>query len=352
MDTQPALHRLTLADRSMTSHPESSLKGSSPFSRWAQMPQSGTISPSIVSSAASTRSLSLAELRSPGGSYEPSTAPSSLSAEHASFSRYGSFDRGSNASLSLLSSAFDDAEQKGRHGAFGRGPPDWGRASRGSGSFDHPMFPPDEHDSEFAAQGPVSLRPQQSELNPSALEASLSDMSGAHGVKRKASPSLGDTVADEPPPQAVRSRTPGRTTKRTSPGHQAPPTPTTFGSHSTASIHTASYASSNLSLAASSVTSYGTPDPRTGASSVSEDADRRLSQSSYAPSGRHDSSASQSTVASVLQPASQTAGPQAAQPDIGPAKTGRDGGIVAAHIHVCDCCPKKPKKFNNLEELQ
>ena len=127
------------------------------------------------------------------------------------------------------------------------------------------------------------------------------------------------------------------------------------GSHSVSSAHTASYASSNLSLAPSSITSYGTPEhssPSVTSGGVSAGpGSRHNSQSSYSASAGRDSLAPQQSVASA-QTASQCSTSSVQQKEAIPANTGRDGGIVAAPIHVCDCCPKKPKKFNTLEELQ
>jgi hypothetical protein len=57
--------------------------------------------------------------------------------------------------------------------------------------------------------------------------------------------------------------------------------------------------------------------------------------------------AAQATTAS-----SQTPGAVSAAEEFSRGRTGSGGARLQPNVHICDCCPKKPKKFDSLQELQ
>ena len=165
----------------------------------------------------------------------------------------------------------------------------------------------------------------------------------AAGIKRRAS---------SPPPEATRedrSTTGGNTVYHQRP---APPVPhfqmprSSFSPGSSFSQRNASFASSYGFSTASSMTSYS-EDWRFSPGALSPSADVELGPIPPYAASR---SLNPSPRGSLSRPHHQQSLSGNEQPHI--RKMSMDSVHSVFSAHICECCPKKPKKFDNEEELR
>lgn len=306
-----------------------------PVSRWVSSPQSANISPGQLSSAASTRSYMA--FRSPSCD---SNAPSSAidSERYAHVRNCGR--RSGSGSIN-----FDDALRL---------------ASRSNrGSYDQSVFA--DQDTDFPMEETGGMR--QLRIDDRTPPGSEGHSPGSKlGVKRK--PSREALRDDKAPLQAANlsndlhhRRASGHLCPtRASPVHRFQPAHGSVSSTSSASIRNGSYASSaGLSAGGSSMTSMSSYD-RLSSGGISPSSELDLGHDSpYMTSVNLDpsprSSLSKSHQRSLSE--SKQPGPASARKMSGDAaNVSRHGASKLQGVFICECCPKKPKRFDSEEELE
>lgn len=305
-----------------------------PVSRWVSSPQSANISPGQLSSAASTRSYM--DFRSPSCD---SNAPSSA----IELDRYAHMRNYSQRSGSG-SINFEDSLRLAN------------RSNRGS--YDQSVFP--EQDTDFPMEETGGMR--QLHLDDRTPPGSEGHSPGSKlGVKRK--PSREALRDDKAPLQAANlsndlyhRRAPGHLCPTRSPVHRFQPAHGSVSSTSSASIRNGSYASSTgLSAGGSSMTSISSYD-RLSSGGISPSSELDLGHDSpYITSVNLDPSprSSLSTAHQRSLSESKQSGTASTRKMSGDAANlSKHGGSKLQGVFICECCPKKPKRFDSEEELE
>lgn len=318
---------------SISEGPLSSLE---PLSRWANSPQSAGASPGHIPSATSAKSYM--EFRSP--SYDSSAPSSAIDSERYSHMRGGSRRSGSGSLLN-----FDDTSSL---------------ASRSNrGSCDQSLSA--EPDTDFPMEETGGMR--QLNIDDRTPPGSESHSPGSKlGVKRRASrEALRDDKASVNTSaisnDLYHRRASGHlSATRASPVNRFQQHHGSVSSTSSASIRNGSYASSaGLSAGGSSMTSMSSYD--------------RLSPGGLSPSSELDLGHESPYITSVtLDPSPRVSLSRAHQRALSESKQSGasatrkmpgDATNLAKHsasklqgVFICECCPKKPKKFDSQEELR
>ena len=252
------------------------------------------------------------------------------------------------------SPTFDAEPQPHRFGSIStQGALDEGLASHHHrGSYDHSIF----SESEVEESGMRDLN-----INDRSPAGSEEYQTGPKaGLKRRASSPPSDAARDDRPTGSGHTdlyhrRSAQMLVSRNSPATRYPAHQGSLSSASSLSQRTASFASSYGFSAASSLTSYG--------------GDQRLSPSALSPSAEADlgpvlpyaanRSLNPSPRASLSRPHHQRGFSENEHPHIRKMSTDSllqsrqnsvSGRLPGAYI--CECCPKKPKKFDSEEELR
>lgn len=144
-------------------------------------------------------------------------------------------------------------------------------------------------------------------------------------------------------------------TNLSSPNNRYQPNHGSVSSASSASLRTGSYASSTgLSLGGSSMTSISSYDYQSRAVSPTSDIDPTQENSYRTSSARGSlSSAPPARSQDTRHPTEQKITvPAHKRPVPSSLSSTKSGATRIGGLHICECCPKKPKKFDNLEDLQ
>ncbi|KAI9871214.1 MAG: hypothetical protein M1830_003193 [Pleopsidium flavum] len=312
---------------------DGSLSSLDPVSRWVSNPQSAGVSPGHTSSATSTKSYM--DFRSP--SYDSNAPSSAIDSERYGHVRSSSRRSGSGSILN-----FDDTSSL---------------ASRSNrGSYDQNLFP--EPDTDFPMEETGGMR--QLHIDDRTPPGSESHSPGSKlGVKRRASR---EAMRDDKSPMTTSTisndlfqrRASGHlSATRASPVHRFQPTHGSVSSTSSASMRNGSYASSTgLSAGGSSMTSMSSYD--------------RLSPGGTSPSSELDLGHDSPYITSVtLDPSPRVSLSRvhhqralSESKQSGAASARKMSGDATKHsasklqgVFICECCPKKPKKFDSLDEL-
>lgn len=344
---------------------ESPFKPGSPFSNYGESPRSRAISPSLISSAASAKSYM--DFRSPT---QDNSAPLSAVDRYAHQQRHYSSPniprqthsrRSESGSIFLNYDESADSsiksERESQHPIGGIK-----RASQDQSVFSEPDsadFPMED----TGASNTTALRQLHLEdrTPPASFEASPSyyfaSDSKSSGMKRGAS---------SPPPEASRGdKVPTHSmgpsylaaNNRGSPIARYAQPHGSISSVSSQGHHNGSYASSALSAGNSSITSISSHE-RLSPRAVSPSSEHHPNiknegpyynqqpmnlspQDTFPPTHQRTPSDPQSAAAIARKMSSD---PQAQRKPSAPS--------LQAHVHICGCCPKKPKKFDTLEELR
>lgn len=376
------LKSLSISEGSRGQAPESPLKKGSPFSAYADSPRSRGISPSLVSSATSAKSSM--DFRSPTSTTDSSVPSSAIDPYPAPKRHYSSpniprhHHSHRSGSESVFSNRDEPAESliKSEH-ASGPGMPT--RGSHDQSAFLEPDpcagdFPMEDLGASNTVTASTALRhlhlddrtppngydpAVSTSYHPSPFSASDSRIKG---MKRGAS---------SPPPEASRGdKVPlhsvaGSNTSShlTSTSRQSPINPYSlphgsFSSASSVGFRNGSYASSTgLSVGASSITSMSSSHERLSPRGLSPSSEyqQHVQNSQYPaqaplnPSPRESSHRTHQRTSSDSKSAAAIARKMS---NDSPAQRKGSAPSLQAHVHMCTCCPKKPKKFDTLEELR
>lgn len=133
--------------------------------------------------------------------------------------------------------------------------------------------------------------------------------------------------------------------------------PGSVSSASSSGLRSGSYASSNGLSVGSSITSISSHD-RLSPGGISPSSEQQHSgrDSPYVSSLPLNSSSQDSLSRSQQRPPPESkstaviARKMSGQPSAPPKHSGAPK--IQAHVHICECCPKKPKKFDTLQELK
>ena len=336
-----------MSDGSLSASSDSPFKAGSPFSKYGDSPQSAVVSPGLLSSATSAKSYM--EFRSP--TYDGSGQSSAIEPERFSQIRPASQRSGSG---SVATNLDDGASNFG--GLSSRGSYDQGMTLS---TFSEPDtdFPIDE----TGALRHLHLEDRASNRTPPSLESHpYSPSSRRLGMKRRASsPPPEPSRDDKAPLHSVGSSS--ELYQRHTSSHLSANL-NRFSQHhgsvsSTASsgLRNSSYASSGgLSHGGSSITSFSSherlsprgisplPDQHTGRDSP------YVTSISLNPSPRESLSRPHQRTSSESKPSGSR---KMSSDSTGQGKL-HNAPKLQANVHICECCPKKPKKFDSLEELQ
>lgn len=361
------LKSLSISEGTMNSYPNSPLKREPLSSRSAESPRSRAISPSLLSSAASAKSFM--DWRSP--TWESSTPPSAGSETHSRGpqSRLGSFSsqyqqqqqqRHQSRRRSVFSSHDESAAgsllSDGASRGCKRGSQDQSTTLQDSDSTTD--FPYMEETGamrqlDLEDRAPLSLDPALQQYSASPVITSDSRL----GMKRRASSPPPDSSHDDKAPlHSVGSSNSDlyqRHTQAVHPPNRASPVnrfagqPASASSASSTALRNGSYASS------------------TGMSSLSPNHDRPSPTSEYPYPPPHperdspymtshpspQSSLSHSHPHATAEKPSAAASRKMSGDTPAPRKQNNPPNIQAP-MHICKCCPKKPKKFETVEDLR
>ncbi|KAL1960237.1 hypothetical protein VTO42DRAFT_8780 [Malbranchea cinnamomea] len=231
------------------------------------------------------------------------------------------------------------------------------------GSYDQGISP--DSDTDFPMDDAGNLRQHSARDQTASCAEGYSPMS-RQSMKRRASSPRGP-VFDEPAPALHPLSSLGGSdyehrrssgfpfNSGVSPG---PRYQGSISSMSSASLRNGSYASSTgLSVGASSMSSYDRPSP----GGISPTSDLESYGKAFASAGTQKSSINMSTTAGRLSQVYDSTEGKGAQSSVRKASTqSTSGGITTSkhnaprmgRLHICECCPKKPKKFETIEELR
>ena len=348
----PPLKSSSFSDGSFSASSDPPFKVGSPFgSKWRDSPQSAVVSPSLTSNGVSAKGFT--DYRNP--TFDSIKTPSSATdSERFPYMRQAS--RRSDSSGSILVAGFDEG-----------GASVLSKSKRG-GSYDQSPFTNDpDLDSDFPTEETRRMRRLHlDDRTPPSID--VQSPNSRLGTKRKASSPHRDSPRDDKAPLQVAGGTSSELyQRRTSGPHLAnrasPVNPYhhTHGSVSPASsvgLRNGSYASSagrSVGGASSitSISSYGRLSP--GAiSPLSEQHEGRDSHYLLSPSS--ESSLHSFAVLSHQHVTSENKSSAAVARKMSTDNSNRVKQAAApklqANIHMCSCCPKKPKKFDTLEELR
>ena len=230
------------------------------------------------------------------------------------------------------------------------------------GSYDQGMFA--DHDTDFPMEETGGLRQLNIDDRTPPLNAAGHSPLSKHGMKRRASSPPRDAAVDER--QTLHAATShgdlnqrrvvasGAT--RTSPNQRYQhPSHGSVSSTSSAGMRNGSYASSTgLSAAGSSMTSYSSFDRHSpGGVSPSSDVDAAqdspyVTAVSLNPSPHDPLPTSRIRHHSTTPPESKSAARKMS--NLHAAK--QTAGSKIGGLYICECCPKKPKKFDNPDDLR
>ncbi|MCJ1412544.1 hypothetical protein MMC19_006639 [Ptychographa xylographoides] len=341
------LKSTSFSDRSLSTSSESPFKVGSPFgSKWSS-PKSIVVSPpSLISTAASAKSF--ADYRSP--TFDSASTPISAT-DSERFARIRQPSRRSNSNGSILA------------GALGDGGSSAGRTKRGA-SYDQGIFTTESDlDSDFPSEETGGMRQLHLD-DPSTPSIDVQSPNSRLGMKRRASSPPPELTHDSKSPlQTVggtssdlyQRRTSGHlSANRASPVH---PHSATHGSVSPASSGgppNGSYASSaGLSVGGNSgsITSISSHERSPGGiSPLSEQHESRDSQ--YVNTAPFDPTFQNSTPLPLQHLNSDIIAARKMSSDNANHSKHSNAPQLQANIHMCSCCPKKPKKFDTIEELR
>lgn len=362
------LKSLSISEGSRAQAPDSPFKKGSPFSGYGGSPRSRAMSPSLISSAASAKSYM--DFRSPTSTTDSSvprstTEPYPPGPRHYSSPNITRHQHSQRSGSGSVFSNWDESSIKSEHASGARvskrGSEDQSSFSEPDSAGDFAMEEPGVSNTTTAAlrqlhlddQTPATSYEQSIQSHPAPFSPSESRTSG---MKRGAS---------SPPPEASRGdkvplHSVGPTTtinNRQSPFSPYPQPHGSFSPPSSMAYRNGSYASSTgLSAGASSNTSIPSQDrlsPR-GLSPTSE-YQQNIQNAQYPhqqpmnpsphesfPHAHQRTPSDSRSAAAIARKMSNDSTPQ------------RKGSApsLQAHAHMCSCCPKKPKKFDTLEELR
>lgn len=232
------------------------------------------------------------------------------------------------------------------------------------GSYDQNVFSDPEVDFPMEETGKFRQLNIGDPLPPPMLECSSS--LSKQGMKRRASSPPREATKDGKQTlhtatsngDLAQRRTTGHPfTNLTSPNSRYQPSHGSISSASSASLRTGSYASSTgLSLGGSSMTSISSYGHQSRAVSPTSDIDPTQENSYGVTSAR--GSLSSAPTSSRQQdhrhpPEHKVTVPAHKRPvQASSLSTTKSGATRIGGLHICECCPKKPKKFDNLEDLQ
>ena len=360
---------------------ESPFKPGSPFSNHGESPLSRGISPSLLSSAASAKSYM--DFRSPTWD---SSVPSSAVDRHAPQQRHYSspsiprqgrtrssgsasvFSNYESAASSIKSESDRERESQHVSGGIKRAIED--QSFKSEDSADFPMEDTDTGASNTQALRQLHLEDQ---TPPASFESAPNHYfvadSRSSGMKRSASSpppdaSRGDKVpthsvgGSSDPYQRNTSSHLQATNNRDSPITRYAQPHGSVSSSSSQGLPNGSYASSAaLSAGNSSITSISSHE-RLSPRGVSPSSEHHLNikhegpyynQQSMNPSPQDPFPPTHQRTPSDPQAAAAIARKMSSDP---PSQRKSSAPSLQAHVHICSCCPKKPKKFDTLEELR
>ncbi|MCJ1383061.1 hypothetical protein MMC17_006174 [Xylographa soralifera] len=346
---QPPLSSLSFSDRSFGSSSGSPFKVGSPFgSKWTSSPKSAIVSPSLISNA--TNAKSFKEYRNPP-ILEGVQSPSS-GTDGERFARVRIPNRRAGSSGSIITGGFEDGRASGT-----------GRSKRGESSDSGFLTNEPDFDLDFPIEETGGMRQLHlDDRSPPSID--VHSPNSRSGMKRRASsPPRDATHESKTPLQTVggtsseQRRTSGHLSAiRDSPVHRYHPSHGSVSPASPGGLLNGSYASSAaLSFGGSSITSLSSHERSSpsGLSPLSEQHDNRDLHYAKSPppnsvpldpmSHPHHMSSDIQTTAALAQKMSAENASHNVQ---------SNAPILQANMHICNCCPKKPKKFDTLEELR
>lgn len=215
-----------------------------------------------------------------------------------------------------------------------------------------------------------SLPSSSSYYFPSTSNSLSSAADSRLGMKRKASSPPPEAPQDDKTPSLLvgnpssehyqrntTSSTAHLSANRSSPQNLFAPAHSSVSSVSSSGLRNGSYASSNGLSVGSSITSISSHD-RLSPGGISPSSEQQHSgrDSPYVSSLPLNSSPQDSLSRSQQRPPPESkstaviARKMSGQPSAQPKHSGAPK--IQAHVHICECCPKKPKKFDTLLELK
>ena len=359
---------------------ESPFKAGSPFSSQGGSPRSRGISPSLLSSAASAKSYM--DFRSPTWD---NSVPSSAVDRHAPQQRHYSspsiprqsrsrrsgsgsvFSNHESAASSIKSESDRERESQQASGGIKRALED--QSFKSEDSADFPMEDTDPGVSNTTAMRQLHLEDQ---TPPASFDSTSNQYfpidSKSSGMKRGASsPPPEASRGDKVPTHSVggsnndpyqRNSSHLQANNRDSPISRYAQPHGSVSSASSQGLHNGSYASSAaLSAGNSSITSISSHEllsPR-GVSPSSEPHMHIKNEGPYYnqqpmnPSPQDTFPHTHQRTPSDPQAAAAIARKMSSDP---PPQRKSSAPSLQAHVHICGCCPKKPKKFDTVEELR
>ncbi|KAK2793543.1 hypothetical protein FQN52_001129 [Onygenales sp. PD_12] len=234
------------------------------------------------------------------------------------------------------------------------------RSRSNRGSYDQAVY--NDTDADFPMDESAQSRQLSIDDRASQIE-SLSPLS-KQGMKRRASSPPRDAVSDEL--RALHTSTSnGDLDQRrtigfpfngcTSPGARYQPSHGSISSVSSASLRNGSYASSTgLSVAASSMTSMSSYDrPSPGGISPTSELESSYEKGFISPTSHKPLSSLSSRTPHHREPIEVKSAPPSRNVSIqGPLSLSKPAAPRISRLHICECCQKKPKKFETEEELR
>ena len=347
----PPLNPVSFSDVSFSTSSESPFKNESPFgSKWMNSPQSVGVSPSLISNGMSAKRFS--EYRSP--TFDSINTPLSAT-ELDRFPHMRHSKRRSESSGSIVVGGFNDESVSAL------------TKSKRAGSYDQGIFMNEDLDSDFPVEETRRMRRLHiDDRPPPSIDVHSPD--SRLGTKRGASSPLRESPRDAKAPlQVVGGTSSEHYQRRTSAHHsanRASPVNRYQQNHGSVSpsssvgIRHGSYASSaGLSVGGSSsitsISSYGRLSPR-GISPLSEQPEGH--DSHYLNSASSEASLQSLAALTHQHLTADSKSPAALARKMSTDNTARgkqsNAPKMQANIHICQCCPKKPKKFDTLEELR
>lgn len=361
------LKSFSLSDGPTGALSEPQFKKEPPPSRFGDSPRSRAISPGLISSAASAKNYM--DYRSPtfdsmsplsaAEADQPTRFPSNSSGNNSSRSSLNRH-RPRRESLSGSGSNFDESAA----GSFYSTTSEY--ANRKRTSHDQSILFAEPDMEETGALRQLHLEdPMPPSLDSSYYYSSSADARSGMSLKRRASSPPPEAAHDD---KALHSAGSGSELYQRSTAHLAagrgspinrfaPIHGSSLSSQSSSNFRNGSYASSGgLSVGGSSVSSISTHE-RLSPSGLSPASDQLntldLQHNNSLPmtsSPRNSLSRPQPRAPSDTKSSAAIARKMSSE-NPGPRKLHNAPGLQA-HVHICECCPKKPKKFDTLEELK
>ncbi|MCJ1310247.1 hypothetical protein MMC25_003909 [Agyrium rufum] len=358
---------ISTSERSFSNSSESPMKSNSPkMTGWLNSPQSSVVtSPHLISVAASARSLM--ERTSPTSNWRGQRIANNGVEPPYLFSSFGGGRHSTQRSESDASTLVGGFHRESTNRM--------GQAKRG-GSYDQSIFTPD-FDSDFPIEETGGMRHLQLDERAGPLNQSsppdidISSPEARLGMKRRASSPLTelghhDDKLSQLSPGSVggtnndlfQRRTSGHLTAgRASPKTRYHPKLASVSSTSSSDLRNGSYASSaGVSLGGSSMTSFSSYD-RPSPVGISPSSDYPLSRDQPYQVSHPLEHVQHALSQAPSNPPSGAPLNIITQPDnrrnMSSDQNGRmkDAPKLQSNLHICPCCPKKPKRFDTAEEL-